>query len=110
MLFCITANYQPSALEAMGENPNTNRREAFEQLLTAAGGKLVGWYGTVAEGPGRMAIFEAEPAVAHAICSVVTSSGGVRNVKLQRLLSSEEIRAVRKKRVELQKSYRPPGQ
>ena len=110
MLFCITANYLPSALEAMGKNPNTNRREAFEQLLTAAGGKLVAWYGTVAEGPGRMGIFEAEPAVAHAICSVVASSGGVSNVKLQRLLSSEEIRAVRRKRVELQKSYRPPGQ
>jgi hypothetical protein len=35
MLFCITANYTPSALEAMGEDPNTNHREAFEQLLTA---------------------------------------------------------------------------
>jgi hypothetical protein len=35
------ANYTPKALEAMGKNPNTNRREAVEKLLTAACGKLV---------------------------------------------------------------------
>ena len=40
MLFCITANYTPKALEAMGKNPKTNRREAVEKLVTAGGGKL----------------------------------------------------------------------
>jgi hypothetical protein len=38
MLFCITANYTPKALDAMGKNPNTNRREAVEKLVNAAGG------------------------------------------------------------------------
>ena len=28
MLFCLTAEYTPQALNAMRENPNTNRREA----------------------------------------------------------------------------------
>ena len=46
MLFCLTANYTPKALEAMGKNPS-NRREAVEKLLTAAGGKLVAMYGTM---------------------------------------------------------------
>ena len=64
MLFCITANYTPKALEAMGKNPKTNRREAVEKLVTAGGGKLVAMYGTIAEGPGAMVIFEADPAVA----------------------------------------------
>ena len=54
MLFCITANYTPKALDAMGKNPNTNRREAVEKLVNAAGGKLVAMYGTIAEGPGAM--------------------------------------------------------
>ena len=103
MLFCITANYTPKALEAMGKNPKTNRREAVEKLVTAAGGKLVGMYGTIAEGPGAMVIFEADPAVPPAIAGVAASSDGVSNVKMQRLLSGDE------KRVELQKSYRPPG-
>jgi hypothetical protein len=41
MLFCLTANYTHKALDAMRENPNTNRREAVEKMVTAAGGKLV---------------------------------------------------------------------
>jgi uncharacterized protein with GYD domain len=56
--FCITANYTPKALEAMAKNPNTNRVEAVEKLLTAAGGKLVAMYGTIIDGPGAMAIVE----------------------------------------------------
>jgi uncharacterized protein with GYD domain len=107
MLFCITANYTPKALEAMGKNPKANRREAVEKLVTAAGGKLVAMYGTIAEG--AMVIFEADPAVAPAIAGVAASSDGVTNVKYQRLFSGDEVRAIRQKRAELQKSYRPPG-
>ena len=53
MLFCITANYTPKAMEAMAKTPTTNRRVEFEKLLTAAGAKLVGMYATMADGPGR---------------------------------------------------------
>jgi uncharacterized protein with GYD domain len=110
MLFCITATYTPKALEDMAKNPNTNRREAVEQLLTAAGGKLVAMYGTIAEGPGAMVIFEADPAVAPAVAGVAASSDGLTNVRLQRLFSGDEVRAVRQKRIELQKSFKAPGQ
>ena len=71
MLFCITANYTPKALEAMAKSPNTNRRVEFEKLLNAAGGKLVGMYATMADGPGAIAIFDAEPVAAPAVCAVV---------------------------------------
>jgi len=57
-----------------------------------------------------MVIFEADPAVAPAIAGVAASSDGVTNVKYQRLFSGDEVRAIRQKRVELQKSYRPPGE
>ena len=30
MLFCLTADYTPQALNAMRENPNTNRQAAVE--------------------------------------------------------------------------------
>jgi uncharacterized protein with GYD domain len=110
MLFCLTATYTKKALEAMAKNPNASRREAVEQLITAAGGKLVAMYGTIADGPGAMVIFEADPAVAPALAGVTASSDGVENVKMQRLFSSDEVRAIRQKRIELQKSYRPPGQ
>jgi uncharacterized protein with GYD domain len=110
MLFCITATYTPKALEGMAKNPNTNRREAVEQLLTAAGGKLVAMYGTIADGPGAMVIFEADSAVAPAVAGVAASSDALTNVKLQRLFSGDEVRAVRQKRIELQKSFKAPGQ
>jgi uncharacterized protein with GYD domain len=58
MLFCLTAGYTPQALNAMRENPNTDRRAAVEQLLEAAGGKLVAMYGRASNGPGAMVIFD----------------------------------------------------
>jgi len=110
MLFCITANYTPKALEAMGKNPNTNRQEAVQKLLTAANAKLVAMYYTIADGPGAMVIFDADPSSAPAITSVVASSEAVQNIKLQRLFSGDEVGAIRQKRVQLQASYKPPGQ
>src|ERR1700752_2122140 len=93
-----------------GQEPNHQPPGSGRELVTAAGGKLVAMYGTIAEGLGAMVIFEADPAVAPAVAGVAASSDGVTNVKMQRLLSGDEVRSIRQKRVELQKSYRPPGQ
>jgi uncharacterized protein with GYD domain len=110
MLFCITTTYTQKALEAMAKNPNANRQEAVEQLVTAAGGKLIAMYATIAEGPGAMVIFDGDPAAAPAIASVAAASDGLANVKLQRLFSGDEVRVIRQKRIELQKSFKAPGQ
>ena len=110
MLFCITANYTPKAMEAMAKSPTTNRSVEFEKLLTAAGAKLVGMYGTMNDGPGAIAIFDAEPAVAPSVGAVVASSDGVQNFKMVRLFTMEEVIGIRQKRVQLQSSYKPPGQ
>lgn len=40
----------------------------------------------------------------------VASSDGVHNVKAHRLFTMDEVVAIRKKRIQLQASYRPPGQ
>jgi uncharacterized protein with GYD domain len=109
MLYCITANYTPKALEAMAKTPNTNRQEAFEKLVTAGGGKLVAMYGTMVDGPGAIAIMDVERIVAPAIAAVVASSDGVHNVRAYRLYTMEEVIAIRQKRVQLQASYTPPG-
>jgi len=110
MLFCLSGNYTPKALDAMAKNPNTNRREAFEKLVTAAGGKLEAIYFTIAEGPGAMAIFDLDPANAPAVAAVVASSEGVRDVKLQRVFTQDEVMAVRQKRIQLQSAYKAPDQ
>lgn len=109
MLFCLTANYTPQALKAMRANPNTNRREAVQQLLEAAGAKLISIYGTIADGPGALVIFDADPVAAGALTGVAASAAGIQNVKIMRLLSQDDVLAVRQKAKQIEGSYRPPG-
>src|ERR1700747_1314199 len=111
MLFCMTGNYTSQALNAMRENPNTDRKAAAEQLISAAGGKLVAMYGTASTGPGAMVIFDvADPAMAPAITGVAVSAGAFQNVQMTRLFSMEEIADVRQKARQIRSAYKPPGQ
>jgi len=109
MLLCISADYTPEALTAMINNPS-NRQEALGNLCEAAGAKLVAMYGTLTNGPGAMAIIDAEPIVGPAICGVIASSGKVRNVQMTRLFTMDEIAQIRQKRGELTAAYKAPGQ
>ena len=111
MLFCLTADYTPQALNAMRENPNTNRQAAVEELLSAAGGKLVAMYGRATNGPGVMVIFEVTaPAMAPAMTGVVVSAGTIHHVELTRLFTMEEISDIRQKARQIHSAYKPPGQ
>src|SRR5262249_2815240 len=110
-LFCLTEEYTPPALNAMRENPNTDRRAAVEQLLAAAGGKLIAMYGRASNGPGAMVIFDVpDPAMAPAMVGVALSSGSVQNVELTRLFTMEEITDIRQKARQIYGAYKPPGQ
>jgi uncharacterized protein with GYD domain len=109
MLFSISANYTAQALRAMGENPDTDRRAAVEKLVSAAGGKVVGFYFTTSDGPGVLTIIDVDPAAAAAIVGTVVATDSVRDVKMTRLWTNDEVIAVRKKRVELQSTYKAPG-
>jgi uncharacterized protein with GYD domain len=108
-LFSISANYTAQALRALGENPDTDRRAAVEKLVSAAGGKVVGFYFTTSDGPGVLTIIDVDPAAAAAIVGTVVATDSVRDVKMTRLWTNDEVIAVRKKRVELQSTYKAPG-
>jgi uncharacterized protein with GYD domain len=98
MLFCLTADYTPQALNAMREDPNTNRQAAVEQLLSAAGGKLVAMYGRATNGPGVMVIFDVtDPAMAPAITGVAVSAGTIHHVELTRLFTMDEVKGLRER-------------
>ncbi len=92
-------------MQAVAKNPNTNRRDALEKLVTTAGGKLVAMYGTMVDGPGAMAILDVDPGVGAAIAAVVASSDGVCNVRTQGLFSMDEVIGIRKKRIQLRSKY-----
>jgi uncharacterized protein with GYD domain len=111
MLFCLTADYTPQALNAMRENPNTNRQAAVEEMLSAAGGKLVAMYGRATSGPGVMLIFDvADPEMAPAISGVAVSAGAIQNVEMTRLFTMQEVSGIRDKARRIRGAYRPPGQ
>jgi uncharacterized protein with GYD domain len=110
MHFCITAQYTPAALNAIMENPTTNRQEVIKKVLESNGGKLISMCSTAADGPGVLAIFEvADPAEAATFSAVVTASGTVQNVQLTRLLTQEEVSHVRQTAATLRAAYKPPG-
>jgi hypothetical protein len=67
-------------------------------------------YGTMAEGPGAMVIFDADPVAAGAITGVAASTDGLHNVRMQRLFSRDEVVAIRQKRAQIHASFKPPGQ
>ncbi len=111
MLFCITAQYTPQALNSMLDDPTTNRLEAVKQLLEAADAELVSMYSTVAEGPGAMVIFNvSDPATAPAIAGVAVAGGALKNLKLTRLISPDEVAKVREKGRQIRGAYKAPGQ
>lgn len=110
MHFCMTAQYTPKSLNSILENPKTNRYEAAQKLVEAAGGKLISMFSTAADGPGVLIIFDVpDPSSAPAISGIVVASGAVHNVTLTRLWTQDEITQVRQKAVQLKGSYSPPG-
>jgi uncharacterized protein with GYD domain len=110
MLFSLTAEYTPQALNAMREQPNTNRRAAVEEVLKAAGGKLISMYGRASNGPGVLLIIDVpDPAMAPAMVGVAVSAGTIQNPELTRLFTMEEITEIRQKARQLYTAYKPPG-
>jgi uncharacterized protein with GYD domain len=110
MHFCLTGQYTPRALNAILENPTTDRREAARKLIEAAGGKLVSMYSSAVDGPGVLVIFDVpDPSMAPAISGLTVTAGTLQNVKLTRLFTMDEIKQVRQNAVKLRSSYSPPG-
>lgn len=110
MHFCLTGQYTPRALNAILENPTTDRREAATKLIEAAGGKLVSMYSFASDGPSVLVIFDVpDPSMAPAISGLTVTAGTLQSVKLTRLFTQDEIKQVRQNAVKLRSSYSPPG-
>ena len=110
MHFCLTGQYTPQALNSMMDNPTVSRYEAAKKLIEAGGGKLISMYSTPADGPGALVIIDVpEPGAAAAITGVVVAAGTLHNVRLQRLLTQDEVMHVRQKATHLRSVYKAPG-
>jgi uncharacterized protein with GYD domain len=98
------------ALNAILENPTTNRQEAAKKLIEAAGGKLISMYSFASDGPSVLVIFDVpDPSAAPAISGLTVTAGTLQNVKLTRLFRQDEIKQVRQNAAKLRSAYSPPG-
>ncbi len=110
MHFCMTGQYTPQSLNGIMDNPEVSRYEAAKKLTEAAGGKLISMYSTASEGPGVLIIVDmAEPDAAATVAGLAVAAGTLQNVKLTRLFTPDEIRAVRDRAIKLRSSYKAPG-
>ncbi len=53
---------------------------------------------------------DVDPIAAAAITGTVAATDGVRDIKMTRLWTQDEVVAIRQKRAEISKSFKAPGQ
>ncbi|MGY4371344.1 uncharacterized protein with GYD domain [Bradyrhizobium sp. LB1.3] len=106
----MTGQYTPKSLNSIMDKPGTNRVEAANNLIEAAGGKLISMDSTASEGPGVLVIFDVpDPSAAPAISGTVVASVAIHNVNLVRLWTQDEIAKVRQTVSQLRGKYSQPG-
>jgi hypothetical protein len=71
------AEYSPSALKAMREDPKTDRQAAAAKIAEAAGGKLVAIYGISHNGPGVITIVDETKQHRRLLLGLCAVPGGV---------------------------------
>ena len=98
------------ARNAMRENPSSSRREAVDQVLEAASGRVIEMFGTSAGGLGALVIFDVpDSSMAPAIAGVAVSAGAVQNVKLTRLFTMDDIKNIRQNAAKIRGAYKSFG-
>ena len=108
MLLVTQASYSQSAIKALVDNPQ-DRHAAIDQMVQAAGGKLISLYMTSGESD-ILLINEFEssdPAIALGL--VAAASGSITNVKTVRAWTTSEFKTVAQSANELAGSYTPPA-
>jgi len=103
--FLVQFTYTEQGLKGLLKEGGTKRRDATEQLIKSAGGRLVAYYFAFGENDGFTIIDGLENLDAAAAGFIVSASGAVRT-KTTVLLTPEEVDKATKKSV----SYRSPGQ
>jgi uncharacterized protein with GYD domain len=102
--YLLEASYTPEGVKGVAEKGGSSRKDAVEQMISAAGGKMECFYFAFGHNDvyviGELPSNEAVTALALA----VNQSGGA-SVRTVVLLSPEEVDAAAKLSVD----YRPPG-
>ena len=102
--YLVMASYTAEGAKGLMKDGGTKRRQAAEQAIKSAGGKLEAFYFAFGASDVYVLIDVPDAAAAAAVAMTTTASGAVR-VNTTVLITPEEMDEVRNKTVE----YRPPG-
>ncbi len=103
--YLIAASYTTDGARGVLKDGGTKRRQAAEQVIKSAGGKLEGFYFAFGETDAYVIVDAPDAATVAAVSLAINATGAV-NTKTIVLLSPEEIDQAAKKNV----TYRAPGQ
>ena len=102
--YLITASYTADGAKGLLKEGGTKRREAAEQAIKSAGGKLEAFYFAFGENDAYVLVDAPDHATIAAASVAINSSGAVHS-KTVVLMTAEEMDQATKKAV----SYRAPG-
>jgi uncharacterized protein with GYD domain len=102
--YLIAASYTAEGAKGLMHDGGTKRREAAEQALKAAGGKVEAFYFAFGDTDAFVIVDAPDHATVAAASLTISSSGAVRT-KTTVLLTPEEVDQATKKSVK----YRAPG-
>ena len=102
--YLIEASYTADGAKGLLKDGGTKRRQAAEQAIKSAGGKLEGFYFAFGENDAFVIVEAPDHATVAAVSLAISASGAV-HTKTIVLLSAEEIDQAGKKSV----TYRAPG-
>lgn len=102
--FVIAGNYSAAAAKGMVSSPS-DREEAAQKVVTAAGGQLECWYATT--GPTDFLMIVTIDDVADLLAGVMAgaASGTFSKMEIQRAFSGAEFASIQTRAGQLQGSY-----
>ncbi len=108
MLFVTQASYSPSGVKGLVKKPE-DRMAVMENMVKAAGGKVVALYMTTGESDILLISEFDSGETAVALGMVAAASGSVSDLKTVRAWTSADFKAVAEQAASLAGSYSPPG-
>jgi uncharacterized protein with GYD domain len=103
-LYLWQASYTPSGAQGLLKDGGSKRRQAIQQMIEKAGGKLHSLYFAFGDAD-VVGIAEFPDQVTGAALSLTVNASGAVHLRTTLLLTPEEIDAAAKQSV----GYRPPG-
>lgn len=107
-IYVLRGRYNGEALKGMMANPE-DREAAIAEIVTRAGGRLIGYYLTFGKDDWLVIIDCPNNEVAVSIAIIAAAGGGITDTKTTVAMTSKQAMAAFKAAGEIAKSFKSPG-